>query len=380
MTITGVAAAALVGMAGTAQAEEPIRIGILQPFSGGLEALGEQGFQGARLAIDEQNEAGGLLGRQIEYIRADTRTEPKSAVEETLRLIQRDKVDAIIGPVTSANRDAIRPTIERFGVPLLYATDYEGGTCSPFIVAYSALPEQWVDPLVPYVAENYGKRFYLVGSDYIWPQKMNEAVRRAAEAAGAEVVGEEYVPFGVKDFTSTLRKIESSGADVVVISVVGADAITLVKQMTAAGLKEKVRPVFLGFSENYLAGLTNDESNGIVTISNFTASLDKPEAKAFVRKVRERYGPDTIVSNTTDAHYNLMRLYFGGVKRAGTTDPKKVLEAMVDQTIQSGNGEVHLRASDRHMDLNVVISEAQDGALQLRKDVGRVSAPNQCAS
>jgi hypothetical protein len=131
----------------------------------------------------------------------------------------------------------MRPSIERFKTPLLYATDYEGGVCSRYITCYSALPEQWVDPLIPYVRQNYGDAFYLVGSNYIWPQKMNQAVRLAAGKAGARVVGEEYVPFGTKDFTSILRKIESSGANVLVITVVGADAITLVKQFTAAGLK-----------------------------------------------------------------------------------------------------------------------------------------------
>jgi ABC-type branched-subunit amino acid transport system substrate-binding protein len=372
------AAAGAVGIPAVVRAADIIKIGILQPLSGGLEALGEQGFQGAVLAIDEANEGGGLLSRKIEGLRTDDKTDPKTAVEKTVELIERDHVDAIIGPVTSASRDAIRPSIERFKTPLLYATDYEGGVCSRYITCYSALPEQWVDPLIPYVRQNYGDAFYLVGSNYIWPQKMNQAVRLAAGKAGARVVGEEYVPFGTKDFTSILRKIESSGANVLVITVVGADAITLVKQFTAAGLKAKVHITFFGFSENYLAGLTNAESDGIVTISNFISSLDKPEAKAFVKKVRDRYGANTIVSNTTDAHYNLMRFYFDGIRKAKTTDKEKVLAAMVDQRLLSGNGEVYLRATDRHVDLNVVISEAKDGLLLLKKDVGRVSGPDQC--
>jgi ABC-type branched-subunit amino acid transport system substrate-binding protein len=360
------------------RALDPIKIGILQPFSGGLEALGEQGFQGARLAIDEANDAGGFLGRSTEHLRADTKTDPKTAVERALELIQRDRVDAIIGPVTSAERDAIKPTIERYKMPLLYATDYEGGVCSRYITCYSALPEQWVDPFIPLVREKYGDAFFLVGSNYVWPQKMNQAIRRVAEHAGGKVVGEEYVPFGNKDFTSILRKIESTGATVLVITVVGADAVTLVKQFTAAGLKPKARIAFFGFSENYLAGLTNAESDGIVSVSNFIASLDKPEARAFVKKVRGRYGPNTIVSNTTDAHYNLMRFYFGGIKRAQSADKEKVTDAMVDQSLLSGNGEVYLRKSDRHVDLNVLISEAANGSLVLKKDVGRVSGPNQC--
>ncbi|MEJ8814528.1 substrate-binding protein [Variovorax ureilyticus] len=360
-------------------ASKPIKIGILQPFSGGLEALGEQGFQGGKMAIDELNEAGGLLGQKVEFVRADTKTDPKTAVERAQELIRRDQVDAILGPLTSAERDAIRPTIERAKVPLLYATDYEGGTCSRYITCFSALPAAWVDPLITYSSKNVGKKLYLIGSDYIWPKRMNEAVRKSAGQNGATILGEEYVPFGIKDYSSTLRKIESSGADTLVVSVVGADAITLIKQFQGAGLKQKVRILFFGFSENYLAGLSTQESEGIVTVSSFTSTLQKPEAVAFVKKVRERFGPQTIVSNNLYAHYYLTKLYFGGVQRANSSDKEKVTDAMLDQTIPTANGDVHLRAGDRHADLNTVISVAKTGKLELLQDVGRVVAPSQCS-
>jgi len=136
----GLAAGAL-SLPGFARAAgKPLKIGILQPFSGGLEALGEQGFQGGKMAIDEINEGGGILGEKVEIVRADTRTDPKTAVERAQELIRRDGVDAILGPLTSAERDAVRPTVERAKMPLLYATDYEGGTCSRYITCFSALP------------------------------------------------------------------------------------------------------------------------------------------------------------------------------------------------------------------------------------------------
>jgi branched-chain amino acid transport system substrate-binding protein/urea transport system substrate-binding protein len=97
-----------------------------------------------------------------------------------------------------------------------------------------------------------------------------------------------------------------------------------------------------------------------------------------VKKVRDHFGAQTIVSNNLYAHYNLMRLYFGGVQRAKTADKEKVTDAMLEQTIPTGNGEVHLRASDRHVDMNTVISVAKGGSLDLLQDVGRVVAPSQC--
>jgi ABC-type branched-subunit amino acid transport system substrate-binding protein len=380
--LQGAAAAAAVAQLGfpaIVRAQETVKLGVLQPLSGGLEVLGRQGVQGVELAVEEANEAGGVLdGRTIELVIADDRTDPKTAVERTTELIQRDQVSAICGPVTSANRDAIQPTIERYQTPLLFATDYEGGVCSRYITCYSALPEHWVEPFIPFLQESYGDSYYLFGSDYIWPQKMNEAIRRVVGEVGGEVVGEEYTPFGVKDFTSTVRKITGSGAKVLVITVVGADAITFVKQFVAAGGKADTTIAFFGYSENYLSGFSREESEGILCPANFIATLERPEAKAFVAKVRDRFGADAVVSNTVDAHYNLARFFVEGIKRAGSDDKEAITEAMVDQSLMSGNGEVHLRPEDRHVDLNVLIAETIDGQLVLTKDIGRVEAPSQC--
>jgi branched-chain amino acid transport system substrate-binding protein/urea transport system substrate-binding protein len=363
------------------RAADPVKVGVLQPLSGGLEVLGQQGVQGTELAIEEANAAGGVLeGRMFELVIEDDKTDPKTAVERTQKLIQGDNVVAIFGPVTSANRDAMQPTLERFKTPLFYATDYEGGVCSRYIICYSALPEHWVEPFVPWLKENYGDSFYLFGSDYVWPQKMNAAVTRVVGEVGGKVVGEEYTPFGVKDFNATIRKIESSGAKVMVLDVVGADAITFVKQFTAAGLKNKMRLAWLGYSENYLSGLTLEESEGVVTVANFIPTLDKPEAKAFVDKVKKRYGETAVVSNTVDAHYNLTRFFIEGVKRAASDDREKIIDSVVDQRLMSGNGEVYLRPDDRHVDLNVVIAETVNKTLVLRKDIGAVKAPSQCKS
>jgi len=376
-----VAAVSPLGFPAIVRAQETVKLGVLQPLSGGLEVLGRQGVQGVELAVEEANEAGGVLdGRTIELVIADDRTDPKTAVERTTELVQRDRVSAICGPVTSANRDAIQPTIERYQTPLLYATDYEGGVCSRYITCYSALPEHWVEPFIPFLQESYGDSYYLFGSDYIWPQKMNEAIRRVVGEVGGEVVGEEYTPFGVKDFTSTVRKITGSGAKVLVITVVGADAITFVKQFVAAGGKADTTIAFFGYSENYLSGFSREESEGTLCPANFIATLERPEAKAFVAKVRDRFGADAVVSNTVDAHYNLARFFIEGIKRAGSDDKEAITEAMVDQSLMSGNGEVYLRPEDRHVDLNVLIAETTAGQLVLKKDIGRVEAPSQCQS
>lgn len=285
---------------------------------------------------------------------------------------------AAIGPVSSAERDAIQSTFERFKTPLLYATDYEGGVCSPYLTCYSALPSHTVVPLVEYAIETGSKSFFLLGSDYIWPQKMNASFRTEAESRGTEVAAEEYGAWGAKDYAPTLRKIESSGADTVVLTVVGGDAVTFVKQFAASPLKGKVKLLFFGFSENYLSGLSPEESEGIVGTANFIATLDKPEAKELVAKVRARYGDAAIISNTVDAHHTMTRILVEAIKKANSTETDAFSAAMLDMPIMSGNGEVQIRSADRHADLNVLIVGAKGGQMEVLKDIGRIEAVSQC--
>ncbi|WEK48645.1 MAG: substrate-binding protein [Candidatus Kaistia colombiensis] len=377
----GAAALALpLAAPGLARAQSSsFKLGVLLPFSGGLELFAQQGMQGVKMAVDEFNADGGVLGRQIEIVQADDKTDPRTAVERATQLIRRDAVNAIVGPVTSANRDAIKSTIERGKTPLLYATDYEGGVCSPWMACYSAVPAHFVQPLIPFLAGKGAKRFYLFGADYTWPQKMNAAIRAKIESTGGTVAGEEYTPFGMKDFAPTLRKIEESGTDFVILTLPGADGVTFVKQFAASGLKGKVGLSFLGFNENYLPGFSGTEAEGIIAPLPFMQSLDRPEAQEFVAKQRKMFGDDVVVTYYADAHYGLTKFYLNAVRKADTDDKAAIMAALPNQTQMSGNGEVTLRPSDRHVDLNILIASVQGGKLAMEEYIGKVAAPDQCS-
>lgn len=377
---SGVAAAGAIALGAPALAQNaPIKFGVLMPFSGGLELFGQQAMQGIEMLVDEVNGGGGVQGRMIEIIKADNRTDPKTSVERVQQLLRRDEVDAVIGPVTSSARDAITSAIERARKPLLYATDYEGGVCSDYISCYSALPAHYVDPLVPHLMETVGKRVYLFGSDYIWPQKMNEAIRASVTAAGGEVVGEEYAPFGVKDFATTIRKIEEAEADAVILTVPGADGVTFVKQFTAAGAKNRTRLAFMGFNENYLPGLTTAESDGIIGCAHFIQSLDRPDSQEFVARQKAKFGDGTVVSYYVDSHYGIARFFAEAMGRAESDDSAQIMAAMAGHPLTIGNGEVDVRADDLHVNLNMLIFEAGDNRLQIQNYIGRIEAPSQCS-
>jgi len=172
----------------------PIRIGVVLPLSGDEELFGSQGLQGARMAVAEVNASGGVLGgRNFELVIEDEKTDLKTAIEKTEKVILQDKVIAVMGPTSSAHRDAMVEVVTRHKTPLLYGVDYEGGACYRYLFCYSPIPDHYVKPLIPYLMEDYGKTFYLLGADYVWPIKMSEAIRVAVVQLGGRVAGGDYL-------------------------------------------------------------------------------------------------------------------------------------------------------------------------------------------
>ncbi|WP_300462609.1 substrate-binding protein [Desulfobacula sp.] len=369
----------LIGSSALAGDKKSIKIGVVLPMSGGLELFGQQGIQGAQMAVAEINAAGGVLGgHKLELIVEDNKTDPKTAAEKTKKLILKDKVTAVLGPITSANRNAMLPFINKYKTPLLYATDYEGEACSRYLFCYSAIPDHYIKPFIPYLTKNYGNKFYLFGADYVWPHKMNEAIKKGITDAGGHTVAEEYTPFGVKDFAATIDKIVKSGAEVLVLTLPGADGQTLVKQMTEFGAKDKVKIAFMGFNDNYMSGLTGDQANGVITCNHFIQSLDRPEAKDFVGRQHKMFGKDAIVSFYADSHYGIVMLFKKAIEKAQSVDREKIIDAMPGLSVAAGNGQVTIH-EDHHMTLNMLIAEVIDGKLQMKKYIGPTTASPQCA-
>jgi branched-chain amino acid transport system substrate-binding protein/urea transport system substrate-binding protein len=361
-------------------AENPVKIGVVLPLSGGFEIYGNLGVRGARMAVAEINQAGGVLGgRPLELIIEDNKTDPKTAVEKAQKLILKDKVIAVMGPVSSAARDAMTPVANKYKTPLLYGIDYEGGVCNRYVFLYSAIPDHDIDKLVPYMGEHYGKSFYIFGYDYVWPHKMTEAIKRNVDKIGGKVVAVEYTPFGVKDYAPTIQKIAKSGANVLMLIVPGADGFTFIKQFTEFGLKDKIKIVALASDENYLKALTPDQSEGIFTALPFLAGLNKPEAKDFVARQKKMFGEDTVVTWATCSHYGLVKLLANAIQKSGGLDKEKIIDAMGEQTIMVGNGPETMRGSDHHVVLNMLIGEFTGGKLEVKKDLGTIEPSNQCA-
>jgi urea transport system substrate-binding protein len=168
MATTGATAISAFAMPSIA-AGKTIKVGAVQPFSGGLELFGNQAKMGLDLAVSEINSAGGILGHPVELIYEDNKTDPKTSVERAKKLILKDEVIAVSGPITSAARDAMVQTVERGKTPLLYATNYEGGMCNDYLFSFNTVPNQDTAPLIPYLKDvGIGDSYYMFGADYVW--------------------------------------------------------------------------------------------------------------------------------------------------------------------------------------------------------------------
>ena len=221
--------------AASARSAEPIKIGAVLPFSGGVELYGKQAKLGLDLAAKEINAGGGILGRPVEIIYEDDKTDPAAAVEATQKLIARDGVLALVGPITSRNLDAIAPVVESMKTPLLYATNYEGGKCGRYIFSFSTVPNQELAPLLPYMTSTFGKTYFLLGADRLWPHKMFEVAEPIIRKLGGRIVGKEYTTGKETDFAPLIARIAATKAKVLLFALKG-DGLNFIPQADDRGL------------------------------------------------------------------------------------------------------------------------------------------------
>jgi len=355
----------------------PIKIGVILPLSGDYQIFGDTGTRGIKLATEEINRAGGLLGgRKLELVINDNRTDPAESVRLARKMIQQDSVVALIGPVSSSARDAMTEVAQEFKTPLLYGIDYEGGRYNRYLFCYSPIPDHYITPIVPYLANNYGDKFYVFGYDYIWPHKMTEAIKREVSNSGGTIAGVEFTAFGVTDFSPVIKRIRQSKADNLILIQPGLDGFNFLKQFNAAGMKQSVRVTAIASNESYIGAMNNNDLEGVLTSLQFIASAEKPETKAFVKAHRDLFGPNSIVTYSTDSHYNLVRLLARAITKVGSLDKEKIITAMENVEMKTASGRAVMRG-DHHVDLNILLAEFTNGALVVKKDFGLIVPASQ---
>ena len=365
----------LIMVSAEANSAEPIRIGAVLPFSGGVELYGRQARLGLDLAVADINAAGGILGRPIEVVYADDKTDPAVATDAARRLIERDGVMALVGPITSRNLDAIVPIAENLRTPLLYATNYEGGKCSRYVFSFSTVPNQELAQLLPFMNQTFGSSYFLLGADRTWPHKMFEAAEPIIARLGGKVVGKEYTAGSETDFAPLIARIAATRAKVLLFALKG-DGLDFIRQADDRGLLRDTTVAFLGLSEVDL-GVFNGKGQNMFAVVPSVATSDDPSIKAFVAKVRTQAGADATVSNYVMTHYNALIALKAAIEKGGRADKEALVDALAGLTIASPTGPVTI-GKDHHATMSMFLAKTLGRDLVTVRALGAIAPEPGC--
>ncbi|MGE9008682.1 urea ABC transporter substrate-binding protein [Leptospira interrogans] len=369
---------AVLGVAacGAAQAAEPpLKIGLLEDVSGDLAFMGMPKLRGSQLAVEEINKKGGILGRQIELIHLDPQGDNARYQEFARRLLSRDKVDVLIGGITSASREAIRPIIDRTTTPYFYTNQYEGGVCDASMISMGAVPEQQFSTLIPWMVEKFGKKVYVIAADYNFGQISAEWNRKIMKDLGGEVVGEEFIPLGVSQFAQTIQNIQKAKPDWILTINVGAAQDSFFEQAAAAKLNLPMGSsikVMLGFEHKRFKP---PALNNMHATANWFEEIDTPEANDFKKRWRAKFADELYINDMGYNAYNTLYMYKMLVEKAKSIkleDMRKVI-ATGEACIEAPEGQVCIDPKSQHTSHRMrLISVGPQHEVKVEKDYGTI--------
>ena len=277
-----------------ANAKDTIKIGTLLPYSGVYTVLGEEITNAMILAFEEVDNS--INGKTIELIKGDTEVKPNIALQKARKLVSSNKVDILVGPVSSSVALAIRNLVVQSKTPLIIpnagANVLTGEKCSKFITRISFSNYQINAPMGTWLAESGIKSAFLLAPDYAAGKEMMSAFRTKFEEAGGEVLGEEYTPFRkTKDFGPYLARVKNSGADAVYVFYAGGEAINFIKQAHSFGLGDVMKLTGAGWTTSPLfLPAQKKAAIGFIGSLNYVPSINTEENKSFIKAYIDRFG------------------------------------------------------------------------------------------
>nr|WP_156420098.1 urea ABC transporter substrate-binding protein [Aureimonas sp. N4] len=359
---------------GAHAAEDTIKVGILHSLSGTM-AISETTLKDAMLMlIDEQNKKGGLLGKKLEAVVVDPASDWPLFAEKARQLIAQDKVAATFGCWTSVSRKSVLPVFKELNSILFYPVQYEGEESERNVFYTGAAPNQQAIPAVDYLMKEGVQRWVLEGTDYVYPRTTNKILEAYLKSKGvaAEDIKVNYTPFGFSDWqteVSAIKDFSGSGKKTAVVSTVNGDAnVPFYKELANQGVSAETTPV-MAFSvgEEELAGIDTAPLVGHLAAWNYFESVDTPENEEFIAKWKEfTKDPKRVTNDPMEASYIGFNMWVKAVEAAGTTDPDKVIDAMVGVAVPNLSGGYSSMGANHHITKPVLIGEIQaDGQFEI---------------
>src|SRR5215471_14373906 len=349
-------------------AAAPIRVGIATDLTGAIAYAGNANANTARMVLKDINDAGGILGRPIELIIVDTASNESVGVANVRRLIQRDKVDLVLGGITSSMRNAIKDVIVTRGKTLyIYPEQYEGKECTPYLFCTGPTLSQQCDRFIPWLIKNGGRRFALPAANYVFPREVNEDTRKLIENNGGEVILEEYYRVGQIEDGATVSRIMTNNVEVVLNTIIPPGAGPFLKQLHEAGFGRRGgRLACLYYDE---ASLNINEPQEIEGMANcldyFRAVTSEDLASERIQAKYDREFPGRILfaaGTGATGMYRGLKLWELAVKEAGNLDREHVAAALDHAKISEGpGGPAEMVPGKRHCKMNMYTAVAKNG-------------------
>lgn len=343
-------ATAAVNSTGLAVTDDAVTVGILHSVTGTM-AISETGsVEAEKLAIDQINAAGGVLGRQIKIVQEDGASDWPTFAEKARKLLVDDHCASVFGCWTSASRKAVLPVFEQYNGMLYYPTFYEGLEQSKNVIYTGQEATQQILAGLNWVQKEKGaKSFYLLGSDYIWPRTSNKIARKHIEnVLKVKVVGEEYFPLGHTQFNSVINKIKLVKPDVIYAIVVGGSNVAFYKQLKAAGIDlSKQTLMTISVTEDEILGIGGENIAGAFACMKYFESLNNPNNEKFVPAFKAKWGKDSVIGDVTQAAYLGPWLWKLTAEKAGSFDIDKIAAASPGIEF-TGAPEGYVRIHDNH--------------------------------
>jgi ABC-type branched-subunit amino acid transport system substrate-binding protein len=339
----------------------PWRIGVLFSRTGYMSVIENTQYQGTLLAIDEINDAGGVCGRQLIPVAYDPGSDSSAYGHYAKRLMIEDDVTTIFGCYTSSSRKAVLPVVERLNGLLWYPTLYEGFEASPNVIYTGASPNQNSLALCRHLMDNYGSRFYFVGSDYIYPRESNRVMRELLKANGGSVLGERYVSVHARwqDFLPIMQDIRRLKPDVIFSTVVGEGTVYLYQAYANMGLDPKRMPIAsLTTTEAEIAAMGFDVGEGHITAASYFQGVHSDSNSSFVRGFKKRCGDDMPTNMCAEASYFQVHLFARALELANTLDTEVLREMVLGTSYDAPQGTVTINPQSGHTDLWTRIGRA----------------------
>src|SRR5277367_3645084 len=319
-----------------ARAAGEVKVGVLFSLTGGLSIIEKSLHDATMMAISEINDAGGVKGMKIAAIAEDGASDPKTYNEKASKLVIQDRVPTVFGSYTSASRKAVLPVFEKRNNLYFYPTYYEGFECSKNVVYTGAVPNQQLSNFIPWIIKTLGKKkFFIVGSNYIYPREMAKVSKILIEKSGGEWIADEYLELGDSEWGSMVNKIKNSGCDVVLSNVVGDSVVAFYREYKNQGLTHDKLPICATVtSEIEIAAMGPEYAVGSFTSFPYFQAIDTDRNKAFVERYRAFVkDPKAVTHHALESSYFQVFLWKQAAEKAAEITPTAIRDAVKGPTI-----------------------------------------------